>query len=271
MGYASVMKPSSLISVLMVCAVVARGEETVQPSNWHFSGNVVYSSRSLGGVIGSKNAISDGVDGAMVTTGDAMGVDDSNGAMLSIAAQYKRFGIGLNYMPTSFEGTGSALVAVGGSGGVFTSTPLETDIDVDMLLASMYYNLIQTKDTVFGIGAGFGQTMVDISIVPEVGTPLAYDGQLPFGFLRVHFASNYRRFLYGFALNGLSLDVDNVNIVYSDYKVDFGYRVLDGRTKLDIIGGYRLVNFAADMKGTGGEIAADVSLEGPFLGIAATY
>lgn len=266
------MKNILLTMTCLACVVIAHGEEEKKATNWHFSGSVVYSSRSLDGVIGSKNAISEGVDGDMVTTGDAMGVDDSTGAMLSIAAQYKRLGIGLNYMPTSFEGTGSALVAVGGgTGGAFTSTPLETDIAVDMLLASLYYNLIQTPDTIFGIGAGFGQTMVDINIVPEVGTALTYDGQLPFGFLRVHFSSKYKRFLYGFALNGMSLDVDGVNIVYSDYKVDFGYRILDGRTKLDMVGGYRLVNFAADMKGTGGEIAADVSLEGPFLGIAATF
>lgn len=266
------MKQRLLTLVCLACSAYAFAEEGQKPSNWHFFGSVVYSSRALGGTIASKNAISDGVDGDMVTTADAMGVDDSNGAMLSIGAQYKRLGIGLNYMPTSFEGSGSALVAVGGgTAGIFTSTPLETDISVDMLLASMYYNLIQTQDTVFGIGAGFGQTMVDISIVPDVGTALTYDGQLPFGFLRLHFSSKYKRFLYGFALNGLSLDVDGVNIVYSDYKLDLGYRLIDKRTKLDLVGGYRLVNFAADMTGTGGEIAADVSLDGPFLGIAAIF
>ena len=76
---------------------------------------------------------------------------------------------------------------------------------------------------------------------------------------------------YGFALNGLSLDVDGANIVYSDYKGDLGYRVVDRRYKLDLVGGYRLVNFAVDLEGTGGEIGVDVSLEGPFLGLAATF
>lgn len=266
------MKYGLLPIVCLVGAAACLAEEEEKPSSWHFSGSVVYSSRSLDGVIGSKDVISDGADGYMVTTGDAMGVDNSNGAMLSIGAQYKRFGIGLNYMPTSFEGTGSALVAAGGgTAGAFLSTPLETEIDVDMLLTSIYYNLIQTPNSVFGVGAGFGQTMVDISIVPEVGTALTYDGQLPFGFLRIHFNSRCRRFLYGFALNGLSMDVDGVNIVYSDYKMNLGYRLIDKRCKLDLVGGYRLVNFAADMQGPEGEIAADVSLEGPFLGVTAIY
>lgn len=256
----------------LMCAVVASGEDAAPPPDWHFFGNVVYSSRSLDGVIVAKNAINDGVYGDMVTTGDAMGVDDSQGAMLALGVQYKRFGLALNYMPTSFDGTGSALVAGTGTNvGVIVETPLETKIDVDMLLASMYYNIVQTRDSVFGIGAGFGQTMVDLSITPEVGTALAYNGQLPFGFVRLHFNSRYKRFLYGFALNGLSLDVDGANIVYSDYKVDLGYRLIDKRVKLDLVGGYRLVNFAVDLDGTSGEIGVDVSLEGPFFGVTAIY
>ncbi|VGO12471.1 hypothetical protein PDESU_01024 [Pontiella desulfatans] len=266
------MKRICIIVGLLGFALVSNGETQEKPSNWHFSGNVVYSSRSLDGTIVSHNAISEGAYGHMVTTGDAMGVDDSQGAMLAIAAQYKRFGIGINYMPTSFEGAGSALVAgSGANAGLFFETPLETKIDVDMLLASAYYNFVQTRDSVFGIGFGLGQTMVDLSISPEVGAALVYDGQLPFGFLRMHFNSRYKRFLYGFALNGLSLDVDGANIVYSDYKVDLGYRLVDRRFKLDLVGGYRLVNFAVDLQGTTSEIAADVSLEGPFVGISAIY
>lgn len=266
------MKRWSLAFALLIYATVSCGEETDKPGDWHFFGSLVYSSRSLGGVIVSKTANNSGGYGGLITTGNAMGVDDSNGAMLALAVQYKRFGLGLNYMPTSFEGTGSALVVgTGPNAGIFTETPLETKIDVDMLLANIYYNFIQNQDTVFGVGAGFGQTFIDLSIVPETGTALAYDGVQPFGFLNVHFMSRYKRFLYGFALNGLSLDVDGVNVVYSDYKIDLGYRLMDGRVRVDLVGGYRLVNFAIDLEGVSSEIAADVSLEGPFLGVAATY
>lgn len=272
MPWEDAIRQTLLIFGLLICAMASMGEETDKRDNWYFFGSIVYSSRSLDGVIVSKNAIADGVYGDMVTTGDAMGVDNSNAAMLAFGVQYKRFGFGLNYMPTSFKGTGSALV--GGSGtnvGIYAETPLETDINVNMLLANVYYNLIQTQDTVLGLGAGLGQTMVDLSIVPETGTALTYDGNTPFGFLNLHFKSRYKRFLYGFVLNGLSLDVEDANIVYSDYKVDVGYRIFDGRAKVDIVGGYRLVNFAIDMEGNSSEIAVDVSLEGPFLGLAATF
>jgi hypothetical protein len=150
-------------------------------------------------------------------------------------------------------------------------TPLNTNIDVDMLLANVYYNFIQTPDTIFGIGAGFGQTSIDLSIVPDIGTSLVYSGTQPFGFLNLHFSSCYNRFLYGFALNGLSMDIDGVNIVYSDYKVDLGYRVIDKRMKFDVIGGYRLVNFAIDLGYDSTKVDANVSLEGPFLGVRAVY
>lgn len=266
------MKRIYSVIITSIWVMVSVGEEQPKPSDWHFSGNIVYSSRSLDGVIVSKNAINNGMYGNMVTTGDAMGVDNSEGAMLAIAAQYKRFGIGLNYMPTSFEGSGSALVAgTGANAGLFFQTPLETKIEVDMLLASAYYNLIQTSNSVFGIGLGFGQTMVSINISPEVGTPLLYDGQLPFGFLHVHFSSRYERFLYGFSLNGVSLEIEGESIAYSDYKVNLGYRLIDKRTKLDLVGGYRLVNFAVDLLNGDDIIATDVAMEGPFLGITITY
>lgn len=267
------MKRSVLCVLLSGCACcVGADREEPPPGDWHFSANMVYSSRSLDGTIVSRNAINGGVYGDMVTTGDAMGVSDSQSVMLAAGVQYKRFGVGLNYMPTSFEGTGSAIVAgTGPNAGLFFETPLYTDIDVDMLLATVYYNLIQTQNSLFGIGCGFGHTWVDLQITPDIGTELAYDGEVPFGFLRVHFNSRYQRFLYGFALNGLSMELDGSHIVYSDYKIDLGYRLIDKRWKLDLVGGYRLVNFAVDLGLTSGEVHTDVSMEGPFVGITAIY
>jgi len=81
-------------------------------------------------------------------------------------------------------------------------TPLNTNIDVNMLLANGSYNFIQTKNTVFGVGLGYGRTDISLNITPDVGNPIIYDGQQPFGFLNLHMSSNYKRFLYGFALNG---------------------------------------------------------------------
>jgi hypothetical protein len=250
----------------------ANAEEPDDHRDWHFMGSLVYSTRSLDGLIVNRNALNSGVYGDLVTTGDAMGVDDSRSAMLFLAAQYRQFGFGINYMPTSYSGSGYALVAgTGPNAGLFIQTPLKTRIDVNMLLASVYYDFIQTPDTAFGVGAGFGQTWIDLSIVPETGTALAYDGSQPFGFLNVHFRNYHNRFLYGFSLNGLSMDVDGVHVAYSDYRLDLGYRLTEGTVKLDLVGGYRQVNFAMDLDWSGGAVMTDVSMEGPFLGIVAIY
>jgi hypothetical protein len=236
-----------LASLLLVSTASLRAAEE-NPRDWHIFGNISYSSRSLDGSIVNKTAINADAFGSLIATGDSMNVGTSDSAMLALAAQYKRFGIGLNYLPTSYEGKGSALVALSAAeGGGYIKTPLDTNIDIGMLLASVYYNFIQTPETVFGVGVGFGQTSIDLSIVPETGNPIIYEGDQPFGFLNLHFANTYKRFLYGFALNGISADFDGASVVYSDYKVDVGYRVVDEAVKLDIVGGYRQVNFALDL------------------------
>lgn len=260
------------VSLIMALGSIGYAEEADKPSNWHFGGSLVYSSRTLDGSVVSRNSLSGGAFGTLVATGDSMNVGDANGMMLALAAQYKRFGIGLNYMPTTFEGSGFALAEVGGSGGgAFIKTPLETDIDIEMLLANVYYNFIQTSNSVFGVGMGLGRTQIDFSMVPGTGSPLTYQGAQPFGFLNLHMRNQYKKFIYGFVLNGLSMEFEGANIVYSDYKVDLGYRLIDKRVKLDLVGGYRLVNFAIDLAGETSEIAVDVSLEGPFVGVNMLY
>ena len=268
------VKYSLLITTFIVCSsafsVMADNEKTNR--DWHFAGSVLYTSRTLDGTIMNKIESDSGAFGDFITTGDAMDVGSSEGAMLALAVQYKRFGIGINYMPTSFRGQGEALVGVSGSNsGLFQMTTLDTEVDVDMLLASAYYNVIQTPETVFGVGFGFGQTTIDLNIVPEVGNSMIYNGVQPFGFLNVHMLNNYKGFLYGFALNGLAADIDGASVDYSDYKFDLGYRLTDAEYKVDLVGGYRLVNFAIDLEYEGNTTATAVSLEGPFIGASVRY
>jgi hypothetical protein len=226
----------------------------------------------LGGNIVDKRDLKGGAFGSLIATGDSMDVGTSDTAMLALAAQYKRFGIGLSYMPTTFTGQGSALVVgSGANAGAYIKTPLDSNINVDMLLANVSYNFIQTSTSVFGIGLGLGQTSIDLNMTPEVGTPIIYNGTTPFGFLNIHMANTYKRFLYGFSLNGISMKLKNESITYSDYKVDIGYRLIDKVVKCDIIGGYRMVNFAIDLNGAASEVTTDITLEGPFLGVSVTY
>jgi hypothetical protein len=201
-----------------------------------------------------------------------MNVGTSDEFMLAIGAYYKRWGIGLNYMPTSFSGVGSALVKVdSGSTGVIVATPLNTNIDVNMVLANVSYDFIKTGNNVFGIGVGLGNTSIDLAIIPGVGDSIIYNGNQPFGFLNIHMSSKHNSFSYGFSMNGISADFDGASVDYSQYTVNLGYRVKDGAVKLDVIGGYRLVNFAIDLQEGQNVIRADVALEGPYLGVNLVY
>jgi hypothetical protein len=240
--------------------------------DWHVSANIAYTSRTLDGSIVNRTAIANDVFGDLVATGDSMNLGSSDSFMYTLAAQYKKWGVGLNYAPTSFSGQGYAIVELAGNqAGVVAKTPLNTNIKVNMLLTNATYNFIQTKYTSFGVGVGFGRTDIDLNIIPQAGNSIIYKGEQPFGFLNLHMANNYQGFLYGFSLNSISASFSGVDVDYSDYKVDLGYRVIDDKVKWDIVGGYRLVNFSIDIEYDGDIVKATTNLKGPFLGVTVIY
>ncbi|MBT8339792.1 MAG: hypothetical protein HKP58_14130 [Desulfatitalea sp.] len=259
------------ILLLLIEAPVTLAVET-EDRCWHFNLNLAYGSRILNGELIKKNALTDNIFGSLMTTGDAMNVGTSYSPMVAVGAQYKRWGVSLNYMPTAFNGLGSAIVDLGGSStGIRAQTALNTDINIRMLLGNVYYNLIQTPHSMFGIGAGLGQTAIDLEIIPAIGDALIYKGDQPFGFLSLYMSNTYKQFIYGFNLNGISATFDGAKVDFSDYKVTLGYRVLNSQVKCDIIGGYRMVNFAMDLESGRNVLNTDVTLEGPFMGVNLIY
>ena len=138
-----------LVQLLMSTAAIAddstASDKYISERDWHYNISLVYSKRTLDGTIVNKTPIDDDVFGSLFSTGDSMNVGTSDEFMLAVGAYYKRWGVGLNYMPTSFSGVGSALVKVdSGSTGVIVATPLNTNIDVNMLLANVSYDFIKT-------------------------------------------------------------------------------------------------------------------------------
>jgi hypothetical protein len=261
-----------LISTAAIADDSTASDKYISERDWHYNISLVYSKRTLDGTIANKTPIYNDVFGSLFATGDSMNVGTSDEFMLAVGAYYKRWGIGLNYMPTSFSGVGSALVKVdSGSTGVIVATPLNTNIDVNMVLANVSYDFIKTGNNVFGIGVGLGNTSIDLAIIPGVGDSIIYNGNQPFGFLNIHMSSKHNSFSYGFSMNGISADFDGASVDYSQYTVNLGYRVKDGAVKLDVIGGYRLVNFAIDLQEGQNVIRADVALEGPYLGVNLVY
>jgi hypothetical protein len=247
-------------------------EDAQKHRDWHFFANISYTTRTLDGSIVNKNALNYGAFGDMVATGDSMNLDTSDSFMYTVAAQYKKWRLGLNYAPTSFSGQGYAVVALTGSqAGVLAQTPLNSNIDVNLLLGKLSYDIIQTKDSRFGVGAGLGTSYIDLNITPQVGNAIVYNGDQPFGFLSVYMQNNYHGFLYGFNVNAISATFTGVEVNYSDYTVDLGYRLSDKTVKWDIVGGYRLVNFSIDIEDGENLIQAITHLQGPFVGLSATY
>jgi hypothetical protein len=267
-----------ILASLFFMAFARAAEQTPPPDNtsahrdWHFFANLSYTSRTLGGSIENKNAISDDVFGTLFATGETMNLDRSDSFMYTLAVQYKKWRLGINYAPTSFSGQGYAIVDLAGNqSGVLTKTPLNTDIGVNLLLAKLSYDIIQTKGSRFGVGVGLGSSYIDLNIIPQVGTSIIYNGNQPFGFLGLYMENNYHGFLYGFNLNAISATFSGVAVDYSDYTLDLGYRLSDKDIKWDIVGGYRLVNFSIDIQNGQNMIEAITKLQGPFVGVSVSY
>lgn len=251
--------------MLTISSAMAQEQEV--ESDWKFSGNLVYSSRPY---IGSfRKEKTDGiVDGGMFAANDAMNLGNSNAAMLALIVQYKRFGVILNYMPTNFNGQGTALIGSIDVGQIKTS-PLDINIGIRMYLSNVYYNLVQTPNMIFGLGVGFGATTVDMDVIPELlpEVGIQHHGTQPFGFLSMHMINNYNRFLYGFVFHGIKAEFSGAEISYFDYKIEFGYRLIQKRYKFDIIGGYRSVTFDAEINTSTGIAESKMLLKAPFIGV----
>ena len=116
-----------------------------------------YSSRTLSGEIVRQTSITDNIFGDLVATDESMNLGSSDTFTIAAGVNYKRWGLGVNYLPTDYSGQGSALVGLGGSQAVtMVRTALNTDINVDMLLGNVTYDFIQTENMTFGVGVGFG-------------------------------------------------------------------------------------------------------------------
>jgi hypothetical protein len=242
--------------------------------DWHFSAAIVYTSRTLGGSIAQNDPLFRNTYGSMLATTDSMNLNKSDSFMYTLAVQYRRWGVALNYGPTSFSGQGSALVGLDNNTtdtGLLHTTPLTTAINIDLLLGKFTYDIVQSKNSRFGVGIGLGESFIDLHITPDVGKPIAFSGTEPFAYASIYMQNRYEAFLYGFNLNGISATFSGTKIDYSDYTVDLGYRLSDDTVKWDVIGGYRLVNFTISMEDQGENIKAVTQLQGPFVGLSISY
>ena len=241
--------------------------------NWAVSLSSEVNSRHLEGTLVNRSNISENqVFGTFLATGDSMNLGREYATTVYVSARYNKWVFGFQYLPTSFSGLGTAQaeLEVENFGG-FVSVPVESDIRVDMLFGKVSYNLINEEDRVFGIGLGVGQLHIDLNVTPDVGSYLIYREKQPFGYLNFHMANRHERFYYGFTINAIKIKFEEIAENFSDYKIDFGYRMIDTAVKWDILAGYRLMNIEFDMHFPPNTTSADVQLKGPFLGLSVSY
>lgn len=255
-----------------------------RPENWSVYGTAYYTSRRIKGNISRKNTLNNGISSDLVATGTTLDLDRSNGFMYLVGASYKRWFLGLTFMPSLFEDQGNGFSYVDLTGpngnGVLTQISTVTNVHIDMYLANITYEAVRTKHTTFKVGIGAGGSTVKLHITPQsnIVNEIRFNHTQPFGYVTLNMATEYRRFIFSANMNGVSMKLDGVKIGYLDFNVELGYRAYQGFFNLDIIGGYRMVNFAIsgseEVDGPPDsmrDVNVDLTLEGPFLGVTLSY
>jgi len=260
-------------------------KEFKRPENWSVYATALYNSRFIKGNISRKNTLKNGIASDLVASGKTLDLDRSNGMMYYFGASYKHWFLGLSYMPSRFsdQGNGFSYVDITGpnGNGVLTQVATVTDVDINMYLANITYEAVRTKHTTFKVGIGAGGSSVNLHVTPQdtIIKEIRFDHTQPFGYITLNMATEYRRFLFSANMNGVAMTLDGVTIDYLDFNFELGYRAYQGYFNLDIVAGYRMVNFAisgsSEVDGTHinttRDVAVDLTLEGPFLGITLSY
>ena len=249
--------------------------------NTHFYFTSYYTPRAVKGDIRRQNTVSS-IQADLVATAETLDLGESKGLMYTLGAQYKKWTLGFTYMPSTFEdeGDGDAIFAVQGpdGNGVLTRLDTTTTVDINMYLANVLYQVVKTQNTSLKVGVGLGTSVVKFNVTPEFSQVggIAYDGSEPFGFLTVNMMNKHNNFIYGFNVNGVSMEIDNTQVKYSDFTLQAGYKFYDKkRFKANLIAGFRQVNFALKTKSeddiVGHIYEVDLTLSGPFVGFTLIY
>jgi hypothetical protein len=250
--------------------LLQNGDNSSDASDWIIGCSVLYSPRTIAGSIQyDKNGPND-----YLATTDSLGLDTANSFMYQAGAKHKRWTFGVNYAPVEFSGTGYAydLISQGG-GGIAGKVRVNTTVNVDLLLGNVLYDLVREKNMKFSVGGGLGASMIDIAITPPISTErgLKFDDTTPFGFFTVNMLNNYQKFIYGMNLNSIGFGTEGFDLSYSDFTLNLGYNILLKPFLLNIMGGYRQVNFKMEMSSEGTVVEPNIQVTGPFLGLNALF
>lgn len=237
--------------------------------DWGLAVFAGYSNRSADGTI----VIDRSGPGSGAATAESLGLGDAGDAQFAIDGRWRRWLLGYNHVPTRIDGQGFALAELElGNAGIAVDTPVSTDIEVDLDLLAVRYAMVQQPTTTLDIGFGLGRTSLDINLTPGVGQGIATDSNTPFGFLALELGQRLgERWSMRFAVHGASLTIGDDEIEYFDFNVSGARRVMDRNAKLDVVVGFRLMSFIFDYYEEDARLLVDVQLQGPYVGLTATF
>lgn len=239
---------------------------------WNVSARAEVYAWPLDGSVVNEGRSPSNISSSFAATGDSLNLSTEAIPQLSVIASDRQWSFGAHYLPLHYEGSGyGAGGLVGSSVGGFASVAVDAGIDIDFLLAEGWYNLIATDTSLLAVGVGLGQIDVAMDFVVAGGSSFNYDVESPFGYVSVKMVNRVDRFFYGAVIGGMVFNSDRVNANETDYRLSLGWRLLQGKTPVDIDGGWRHMQLGLDIDSADSSNSVDLELKGPYLGVMATF
>jgi hypothetical protein len=256
--------------VLMLFSVESAMAQDSEP-DWSFSANIGWAWREIDGTLFDYVPP---LTGAATT--DSLGLGTSSEPQASFGVRWKQLMVNFVYLPSKFTGDGFLVEALDfGDGPVIgNADPIASDIEVEMYLANIEYDLLKRGDMDLGVGFGLGTVNMDIVMTPESVTGVSIIGNVPFGYLTSTFVKRWDKFAATFGLQGLSVAIDDYSITYKSVNIAAAYELMErGRFNLSVAGGYRYVDFdySFDDDTSGAKTSTAFELTGPYIGLQGAW
>lgn len=264
----------SLLSLLAAPVFADNYLRHADPSaeGWNVSARAEVYAWTLDGSVVNRGESPSNIASSFAATGDSLNLSTEAIPQLSVIASNRQWSFGAHYLPLHYEGSGYGVGGlVGSSVGGFADVPVAAGIDIDFLLAEGWYNLIASDTALLAIGVGVGKIDVNMDFLVAGNSSFNYDVSSPFGYMSVKMVNRVDRFFYGAVIGGMLFNNDSVNASETDYRLSFGWRLVEGKTPVDIDGGWRHMQLGLDIRATDSSNSVDLELMGPYLGVMATF
>jgi hypothetical protein len=206
---------------------------------------------------------------------DAVGIEEDDGAF-GARADFKWGAphLTLDLQQSRHDGDG-VLEAELSQGGVTLAagTPVETDLDLGLHTAYLTFDLLPGD---FELGLGLGVAAVDLdfeSTDPATGTSVATDELLPVPLLAGRAGVGLGPVDLEALVGGMAYDDGEVDVTVVDGRATGRLRILGSGDRLSgaLVGGVRYTSIDAEYEDGSDEVAGDLEILGPFLGLRVQF